>query len=154
MSIVGADLISFLTGGVLETYDFSIPSATAAETQLDKKLLPKVEKLINKLGKVITYRTYPNAVVDEIASSVELGDPVDIGIKSLPPSQVKNSLVNGDVIRTGDMVTGIAGKDVPFVPDTDTTIAIVDGVLHRISIVKPVYSGERICLYTLVLRKA
>ncbi len=153
MSIVGGDIVSIITGGVLETIDGS-GVAGGSETKLDKKLLPAVEKVIDKLGKNLLYRTYPNAESDNVSGEVIPGVPVDHYIKSLPPSEVNVKLADGDVIKVGDMVTGFAARNAVFVPEPDITVVIVDNVQWTIVKVSPVYSGERVCMYSIQLRRA
>lgn len=149
--IQGGDLISLLTGGALESFDTNSIAVSSAETVLDKKLLPKIEKILNKLGKTLTFKTYPNAVEHDVEGTVELGGLVEYQRKAIPPYEVEEKHVNGDTILSGDMLTGIAGKDLEFMPVAGMTV-VIDSIDWNIVRIKPVYSGEQIALFVVQLR--
>ena len=158
MPIQGNDIIAMLTGGSLEDFsggggsDPGTPTISAAQTILDKKILPKVVEILNKYGKIIDYYIFPDYTFDETTNSSTDGSQVIRNVKSIPPYEVEIKYVDGDLIQAGDLLTGVAGMDITFVPDNGIK-ARFDSVTWRIVRFAPIYSGERIALYLFQLRK-
>ena len=157
MSILGGDLVALVTGGVLKIDGGGgtcpvPPVLSATQTSLDKKLLKAVEKILNKLGKVLIYKVYANETYDEVTSERTLGSATDFYKKSIPPFKAEQKLIDGDVVQSDDMFTGIAGKDLDFTPEL-TQEVVLGSLTYKVVRMVPVYSGERICLYLFQLRQ-
>lgn len=58
----------------------------------------------------------------------------------------------GGTIRHGDLKYTIETSSLSITPDPETDTVALDGVTYAIIGVKPVYSGEQVALFTLVLR--
>ena len=153
MSIIGGDIVAIVTAGVLKQSSSVVaPPVTGAQTSLDKKLLKKVEKILDKVGKVLIFNVYADETFDKVTSEQTKGDKSTFNKKSIPPFKARIEQVDGDVVQQDDFFTGIAGKDLEFIPLVNMEVAM-DSAVYRILRVAPIYSGERICLYVFQLRK-
>jgi len=154
-TIQGNDLIAMLTGGALELRDPSTPpdapilSGTA--TELDTEVLADVLEVLNEYGKEAVFTAYPGAAYDPTTGDGAPGTAWQYSHRIIPPDAVALQYVNGDTIRVGDMITGVAASGIEFTP-TNAVKVTIDSVMWSIVHVAPVYSGQRIALYVLQLR--
>lgn len=59
---------------------------------------------------------------------------------------------DGGTIRHGDLKYTIEAKGLSVDPDPETDTVEVDGVTYALIGAKPIYSGEQVALWTLVIR--
>jgi len=153
MSIVGGDIVSLVTGGVLETRDSVVaPVVSSTLTKIDKKMLRAVEKVLNKLGKLITFYVYPEATFDRATSELTPGSASTYNRKSIPPYKARIDQIDEQIIQAEDLFTGIAARNLLFSPTVNQKV-VIDSVDWKILRMQPVYSGEAICLWVFQLRK-
>lgn len=149
----GGDLFAMLFGGTIESVESpTAPTVSGTPTELDIELLPDVFDIIQELGKTVTFWVYPEATFDPITGTRSSGDAIQYHKKVYPPDDVNLRYVDGDLIKVGDMVTGVAAKDIEFIPSRGMRVTIDDSiwVIHHVS---PIRSGEWIVLYGLYLRR-
>lgn len=152
-SFKGGDLIAMLFGGIIESVETpSAPTVSGTPTELDEELLDDVYDLIDELGKTVTFWLYGSANYNPATGKQTTGDVSPYNKKVIPPYDVELKYVDGDVIRIGDMVSGLPAKNIQFTPERGIKVTI-DSAVWEIQRVSPIYSGERICLYLMQLRK-
>jgi len=153
MTIQGGDIVALFSGGWLESVGTPIPpSGDGTPTVLDTRMGKTVDRLITKYGKAATFWVYPDAEYDPAIGKKASGDAAQYSKKIIPPYAYEEKWINGDTIRAGDMRTGVAGKDIEFEPAKGMKITFGDQV-WTIVLVSPVYTGERIALYLMQMRK-
>lgn len=153
MSIKGHDIISLATGGVLEWQAEPIaPVVSGNPTKLDIKMRAKVVSVLNKLGKILTFWIYPAGSYDPATGDYTSGDAQQYNMKAIPPYAFEIKYIDGDVVRLGDLQTGIAAKNIEFTPQPGIKVTI-NSELWAVLRVAPIYSGEQVAMYMLHLRK-
>ena len=118
-------------------------------TQLDKTAIAKAYELINKFGKVLTYKSESEGVFDP-----STGDFTD----SAKPQSFKGFITKP---KTGEIESGmatiedniilVASKSLDIEPKANDIITINTKDI-TIKSINSVYSGEEICLYKLVCK--
>jgi len=122
-------------------------------TELDQDFVPLATELIDEMGKTVVFKTYPDAAYDEVEGETDLGDVVSYTKKIIPPFNYDQKYIDGEVIKVGDMQTGIAGQGLEFTPEPGLVEVIIDEQTWNIVNMMPLYSGEQIALFLLQLRK-
>ena len=149
----GGDLYAMLFGGIIESVDTpSAPTVSGTPTELDTELLEDVYDIIDEFGKVVTFWVYGSAVYDPLTGKETLGDATQYNLKVIPPYSVELRYVDGDLIKAGDMLSGVPSKDILFTPVKGMSVSVGSDI-WTIERVSPVYSGEWICLYLFQLRR-
>ena len=121
-------------------------------TSLDDKLVPKVYALLEKLGKRVQFESVSAGTYDPATRTTTNKSVLTFTRKVTPPSSFEDKLVNGDTIRATDLKVYTAAQGIPRVPKNVDQVT-VDGITYKITVVKPIYSGEQVCLYMMGLRK-
>ena len=122
-------------------------------TALDDILVPTAYRLINKYGQ--------NAVFHETEVDASDYNPAT-GITTIPaasthtekvspPSPYNQTLIDGDLIKVGDMKIYLAAQSLGFTPVRNMKV-VAAGKTWRIVAANPLYSGEEIAAYELQLR--
>jgi len=152
MTIQGADLVAVFSG-FLEAIDSpTAPTVSGTPTELDIELLEDVFDIIDEFGKTVTFWVYGSESYDPATGKNTTGDVTEYDKKVIPPYSVDLKYVNGDVIKAGDMLSGVPAKDIEFTPERGIKVSIDSGI-WAIQRVSPIYSGEWIALYLFQLRK-
>lgn len=119
-------------------------------TTLDIRMIPRVLAIIAKYGKSATFSastgTY-NPASGNVANTA-----TTYSKKIIPPYAYENKYVDGDIIKQGDMRSGVAASGLEFTPTPGMSVEI-DSATWKIIAVSPVYTGELIAMYELQLRK-
>jgi hypothetical protein len=153
MTLKGGDLIAAFSGGWLEQIDSpSAPTVSGTPTELDEELLDDVYDLIDELGKTVTFWLYGSDSYNPATGKQSTGDATQYNLKVIPPYEVELKYVDGDLVRIGDLVSGVPAKNIQFIPERGIKVTI-DSAIWEIMRVTPIYSGEWICLYIFQLRK-
>ncbi|HBG77501.1 MAG TPA: hypothetical protein DDW84_01445 [Phycisphaerales bacterium] len=121
-------------------------------TKLDKKLRAKVLALIAKLGKSVVFVIQPQKDYDPTKGEATGLDPIYPIKKIIPPFEYESKYIDGDLIKVGDMQSGIAAKDLEFTPAKSMTVCF-DDMTWKIIRVMPIYTGQQIALYMFQLRR-
>ena len=109
------------------------------------------ERLIARFGKAITLRRAARTY--DPATGKTTDTTQDFLVKISPPDRFRENLVDGELVRSGDLQAFMAAKGAPVVPEQTTDKAIIDGVPWTLVRVDPVFSGEQAAFYTLHMRK-
>jgi len=153
MSIQGADLVAVFSGGFLEAIDSPVaPSVSGTATELDIEMLEDVFEIIAEVGKTVTFWIYPGETYSPATGTITPGDATQYNLKAIPPYSIDLKYVDGDLIKAGDMLSGVPAKDIAFAPAKGIKVTVDDAIWEIIQ-VAPIYSGEWICLYLFQLRK-
>ena len=126
---------------------------SANDTEFDREFVPLALEMINEFGKVVAIKYYPDAAYDPTIGETSEGDFTSYTKKVIPPYPYEQKFVDGDIVRAGDVQTGIAGSGLEFVPEPGLTKIIIDTLVWNIVNMKPIYSGEQIALFILQLRR-
>lgn len=153
MTIRGADLVAVFSGGFLEAIDSpTAPTVSGTPTELDTELLEDVFDIIAELGKTVTFWVYGSETYNPATGKQTTGDATQYNLKVLPPYSIELKYVDGDVIKAGDMLSGVPAKDIEFTPARGMSVTLGDDI-WVIKQVSPIYSGEWIALYLFQLRR-
>lgn len=151
-TITGGDIIAIVTGGVVESTLITVPAAdVSGDTVLDKKILPIVEKTIKKYGKVLTYTVESSSSHSAATGQVVVASD-DVNKVSIPPYKPDLKYINGDLVKQDDYFSGVAAKDLTFIP-VRGMIVLFDSTKYKILRLVPIYSGNQIALFLFQLRK-
>lgn len=121
-------------------------------TAIDDRLIPKVEALIARLGKSIVINCVTNEGTVSNDGSVKGRTETPVTVKVIPPYPVDDKYVNGDTTRMGDLQTYVPAVSFGYEPVAGWT-AVIDNKTWTIVSVEPIYTGDAIALYGLVMRK-
>jgi hypothetical protein len=153
LSFKGGDLTAMLFGGIIESVESpSAPTISGTPTELDEELLDDVYDIIAELGKTVTFWLYGSDSYNPATGKQSTGDATQYNLKVIPPYEVELKYVDGDLVRIGDLVSGVPAKNIQFIPERGIKVTI-DSAIWEIMRVTPIYSGEWICLYIFQLRK-
>jgi len=120
-------------------------------TLLDNKILPKVLAAINKVGTNATFKE-TTKTYDPTTGATSESVTTNHTIKIVPPAPLNIQLVNGEVYKEGDMVTYIAGSGAVVIPINGMEVTF-DSMKFQIVTANPLYSGDDIAAWELVLRR-
>lgn len=128
-------------------------------TVLDDILVPKAKDLIDRFGKVATFKVQSSETYDT-ATGITGETETEVSVKVTPPSPYNDRLVDNDLIRAGDMQIAFAptaldettGVAISFTPENGMKV-VLDSATWKVERVNSVYSGDSIALYVLTLRK-
>lgn len=123
---------------------------TITSTPLDISLRPTIEALINRLGKDAIIET-EDQVHDPATGAAVDSNVVQHDVLITPPFNYVLRYVHGDVVRDGDLLFGIAHRNIPFTMRRGLKV-IIDGVEFSIVKYDTIYTGEQVGLYMAYVR--
>lgn len=129
-----------------------IPLQSGDKTQLDEKIGQKVINMLLSRGVALPYLTNGDESFDAETRTVNFNDAGVYNVNSIPPYNFKKKYVDGKTVRQGDLITGVPGLNLEFIPVPGMRV-IINEVIWNLQSVSPVYSGESIALYILHVRK-
>lgn len=97
--------IAYIDGTIVTT---NLISPEYGVGKLDDKIAPKVTSLLEKYGRTVTLRTFPNISEDKSTGKVALGTPRDYTIYASAPLNYSRNLIDGETIKEGDCYVIIA----------------------------------------------
>ncbi|MDH3594423.1 MAG: hypothetical protein OEU09_23545 [Rhodospirillales bacterium] len=107
-------------------------------------------RLIRTFGKSVTLRrltrTYDPAT-GKTTDTVE-----DFAVKVSPPERFREALIDGTLVKAGDLRAHLPAKGLDVVPEPARDRLVIDGKPWSLLCVDPVMSGEQTTFYTLHLR--
>lgn len=154
VDVSSADPTPSLSGGVLDgvNTESDAPAIPASPTDLDDEMIPEVYSIIQELGKTAVFHNYTEEFYDPATGDRAQGNPTNYSLRVIPPYAYELKYINGDIIKVGDMQSGVAASGLEFTPRQGMKVTI-DSTVWQIVRTNPIYSGERIALYMLQLRK-
>ena len=153
MTIQGADLVAVFSGGFLEQIDMpTAPVVSGTATEYDLEIFEAIEEILEEIYKTVTFWVYPNKAYDPSTGKTTQGDATQHSKKVIPPYAIDLKYVDGDVIKVGDLLTGVPAEGIEFTPARSMKVTI-DSNIWTIERVQPLYASEQIVLYLLQLRK-
>ena len=121
-------------------------------TVLDDRLVPKTKEILHRLGKSmdLSVVTTPGTYNDDgsITGEVEATQTVT----GSPPIEYSSRLIDGDVIKLGDVQVFLAALGLTLTPAESMKVTF-DGEDWKAVTVKKIYSGDLIALWELQLRR-
>lgn len=122
-------------------------------TELDTVFVPLADELLDSFGTLATFKVVTSGGVYTPGSSSATTEVTsDVAWKIVPPWVYPAYLIDGDLIRAGDMQTLIAAQGITFTPLVKQ-VAVFASVSWRIISVEPIRSGDSVCSYMLQLRR-
>lgn len=116
-------------------------------------LVPKALALVNRLGKTVAFKVPASQTYNPATGVVTETGSTDVSAVVTPPSAYHVRLVDGDMIRQGDVKVSVPASGLSFTPVPGQKVVIDSKTWHVVA-VRPVYTGELIALYELQLRGA
>lgn len=133
-------------------------TASTAETALDKRLIPKINTMVNKYGidatlEVIT--SYPS--YDTTTMSMTGGATSNESVKLIMAGEYESKYVDGDLIKVGDERAILAAHGLTYLGEDISNVTTLPGTTKaqewEVVTVEPVYTGEKVGLYILQVRR-
>ncbi|MBX3380112.1 MAG: hypothetical protein KF805_08445 [Phycisphaeraceae bacterium] len=123
-------------------------------TALDTKIAAKLPPIVAKYGKDVSITRNPTSVAQPGLGTVTAGAPSTATYKVTPPQGVSTRLIDGENILVGDHEVYLPNQSLAWTPRVeDSLVVTIDGVPWKCVAIEPVYSGELIAVWRLVLRK-
>lgn len=117
----------------------------------DTEMRDLAAELAEDLGKAVTYIRVTGEEFDpEAGETVKTTEEHDVS--AVPPQSVSTRLIDGSNVKVGDMVVGVPATSLEFTPSTDDRLRI-DGDDWSIVRIEPIYSGEKVAVYNLQVRR-
>ena len=118
---------------------------------LDATARATAERLIRAFGKSVTLRRVTRSFDPASGKATETHE--DFPAKVSPPQRFREALIDGTLVRAGDLRAELAAEGLAIVPEPARDQVVIDGTAWSLLRVDPVMSGEQTALYTLHLRK-
>ena len=118
---------------------------------LDRTARAAAQRLIDALGKSVTIRRVTRSFDPASGKTTETHE--DVPAKISPPQRFGEGLVDGSLVRAGDLRAELAAEDLAMVPEPVRDRIVIDGTAWSLLRIEPVLSGEQTAFYTLHLRK-
>ena len=107
--------------------------------------------LIQRVGKTVTLRRSARSFDPGSGETTESFE--DFTVKVSPPEPFRDGLVDGALVRSGDLETYLAAEALAFGPEPLSDALLINGGTYSLVRVEPLFAGEEIALYKLHLRK-
>lgn len=120
-------------------------------TDLDDRLLPTALRILQKLGRSVTFETPGTKTYDPATGATTFSGVQAFSGQASPPLSFERKYVDGDIVRRGDARLILANQDLQFTP-TLAHVVQFDGTEWQTVRVDPLYSGEQIAAWVLQIR--
>jgi hypothetical protein len=121
-------------------------------TELDDELVPEVVAVLDEVGVAITI-TETGTTLTPSTGAVSGGATVHSDVIASPPAPYRSYLIDGDLIRTGDVQLVVKGSvALGFTPKTGWKVAVAGTELKIVS-VDELRSGASIAAFVLQCRR-
>jgi hypothetical protein len=117
---------------------------------LDTSARAAAGRLIGTFGKSATLRRVTRTYDPATGKTTETVE--DVAVKVSPPERFREALIDGTLVKAGDLRTHLPAEGLDIVPEPLRDRLVIDGGSWTLLRVDPVVSGERTALYTLHLR--
>ncbi len=121
-------------------------------TKLDIKLIPKVKRLVVKYGKTMDFIVPATKTYNRLTGATSETSPTTYSKKVTPPEPYIEGYVPAESIKVGDTKVYLPSEDLEFTPKNGYLVEF-GATKWRMEFVNPIYSGELVALYELLLRK-
>lgn len=118
---------------------------------LDETARAAAVRLVERFGMAVTIRRTASAY--DPATGKTTDTTRDFTVKVSPPERFREGLIDGELVRAGDLRVSMAAEGAPIVPEPITDAAIINGEIWTLLRVDPLFGGQQAALYTLHLRK-
>jgi len=121
-------------------------------TELDTELIPEILEILEEFGKDAVFQVPATKTYDPTTGDVTEGSVTSHTKKITPPAPYKQGYVKDDLIQVGDVQVYLAASGLTFTP-TNGYAVVFDSMTWRIEYANPIYTGELVALWELLLRK-
>ena len=128
------------------------PTPSTTPTWIDEEAAAEIAAVLAEVGKSIVYTIVSGNDYDPATGETATGTTSTYSLKSIPPFEYEQKYIDGDIVRAGDMLTGIEGDGLLFTPAPGVLITF-DSMTWTVVSVQRYYSGEDVALYMLQLRR-
>ncbi len=118
---------------------------------LDSTARAKALRLIRTYGKPVIIRRVTRSFDPASGKTTETHE--DFPATVSPPEHFRETLIDGTLVRAGDLWVELAAEGLAVVPEPARDRIVIDGTTWSLQRVDPVMSGVQTALYTLHLRK-
>ena len=125
---------------------------TGTPTEFDLEFVPMALDMIEEFGKLAVFSTTPQQGFDPTKGEAINIDPLNYIRKISPPFPYEQKYIDGNMIQQDDCWAYLASSGLNFTPLKGMSVTF-DRLVFKIMTIKPIYSGEQICLFLLQLRK-
>lgn len=127
-------------------------AASSKLAELDEEMLAVAKDLATELGKVLEFTIVTTHTYDP-----DTGENVESGVSTVsasvtPPQNYDEDMIDGEIIQKEDVRAYLPSKDLTFVPVRGMRVKM-DGEFWNLIEVGYPYSGERVVMYELQLRR-
>lgn len=120
-------------------------------TVLDDRLVPKTKEILDRLGKSMDLAVKDEGTYNANGSVTGQTESTQT-VTASPPIEYTSRLIDGDVIKLGDVQVFVAALGLTLTPAEKMKVTF-DGEDWRAVTVKKIYSGDLIALWELQLRR-
>ena len=120
-------------------------------TAFDTRARSAAERLIERFGRPVTLRRTTRSYDPESGQTSDTDE--DVAIIISPPEAFAQSLIDGTLVRAGDLRAHVAAKGLAVTPEPSRDRVLMDGVTYELLRVEPVLSGAETAFFTLHLRR-
>jgi hypothetical protein len=121
-------------------------------TSLDISLGPVVKSLIDEFGKVLTFVVGGDNAYDPVTGITDQDNRTTVQVKGSPPAPVRRAYGADEPARDSECKTYIAASGLTFNPEPGLVV-IIDSIRWQTVEVSPVYTGEQVAAYGLLLKR-
>lgn len=119
-------------------------------TAFDRRAGRTAERLIERFGAPATLRRVTRSYDPVTGEAGEITE--DHAVTVSPPETFREDLIDGTLVRRGDLKTHLAATTAPVVPEATGDRLILSATTYEVLAVEPVMSGAVVAYYTLHLR--
>lgn len=122
-------------------------------TELDQKFLPLVTRLLDRFGKNVTFKIRTGTTFNTLTGERTAGTIVEYVRKVSPPSKFERFFSSNEASIEADLEVLLAAEGLTFALKKSDIVEI-DSSDYEILQIEPIYSGELVCAYRLMLKGA
>jgi hypothetical protein len=112
-----------------------------------------VTKTLAKYGVSVSFQTFSSETPQQGTGTVTQAGEASVSVLATPPFNYSHMLIDGEVIKDGDVAILIAGENLTFTPYVGQQVTI-DSLIWRTEAVTVHKSGLSVAAYELRLRRA
>jgi hypothetical protein len=139
-----------LYGAAIRKSGKSDRTPSTGMTRLDKKFLPKMKKLIARFGIEATFHVWTAGTYDPAQMKFIGYAEEEKKAPVVPVSEGDDYVEPGELTHRGKLKVFLAAQDLDWTPTEGQSVDLA-GFPWILEAEKPLYSGERICLYELTI---
>lgn len=142
----GAKTIHGLT---LRRYGKTDFTPATSSTKIDKRLGPKVKRIVLKYGVEVTFTVWTPGTYNPATLGVTGGSEASASTQAIISSRGDDLVLAGEVEHHGRLILYLHGHELAFTPVTGQEVEIAGVKGWRVETEGPIYTGEQVGLWEL-----